>query len=414
MNGAFNGGSAVRDIDLFQQALALPKPWFVERSEFDAAKRRLDLYLDFEVGGTFVCPECGALGCKAYDSSEKSWRHLNFFQHEAHLHARVPRVQCARCGVKLVDVPWARPGSGFTLLFEAIVLMLVKSMTVAETARLLREHDTRIWRIVHHYVDQARAEADYTTVPQVGMDETASKRGHNYITLFVDLEQSRLLFATEGRGADTLAAFREDLERHEGKAEAIEEVCLDMSPAYQKGVAERFPQARVTFDRFHVLKLMNEAVDQVRREEQRQEPQLKHTRYLWLKNPLNLTNRQIAQYDTLWRQHLKTVRAYHLRLSLQDLWTQPTRLAEVFLKKWHSWAVRSRLAPVVAFARTVRAHWHGVLNWFQSRISNGVLEGINSLIQAAKAKARGYRTTRNLIAIAYLIAGKLQLRTLPI
>jgi transposase len=200
----------VRDIDLFQQALALPKPWFVERSEFDGAKRRLDLYLDFEVGGTFVCPECGARGCKAYDTSEKSWRHLNFFQHEAYLHARVPRVECGRCGVKLVDVPWARPGSGFTLLFEAIVLMLVKSMTVAETARLMREHDTRIWRIVHHYVDQARAEADCSTVRQVGMDETASKRGHNYIALFVDLEQSRLLFATEGRGADTSAALSPD------------------------------------------------------------------------------------------------------------------------------------------------------------------------------------------------------------
>ncbi len=142
-------------------------------------KRRLDLYLDFEVGGAFSCPECGRQDCKAYDTSEKSWRHLNFFQHEAYLHARVPRVQCGQCGVKLVEAPWARPGSGFKLLFEAIVLMLVKSMTVAETARFLDEHATRIWRIVHHYVDQARAEADYSAVRQVGMDETASKRGHN-------------------------------------------------------------------------------------------------------------------------------------------------------------------------------------------------------------------------------------------
>ncbi|MGH7469236.1 MAG: ISL3 family transposase [Longimicrobiales bacterium] len=404
----------MRDIDLFQQALALPQPWYVERSTFDAGNRRLDLYLDFEVGGTFACPECGALGCKAYDTSEKSWRHLNFFQHEAYLHARVPRVQCGACGVKLVEVPWARAGSGFTLLFEAIVLMLVKSMTVAETARFLGEHDTRIWRIVHHYVDQARAEADYSQVRKVGMDETASKRGHNYITLFVDLERSRLLFATEGRDADTLQAFRADLEAHGGQAEAVEEVCLDMSPAYQKGVVDQFPHAHITFDKFHLLKLMNEAVDQVRREEQPYTPQLKDTRYLWLKNPLDLTERQMARYDALWHQHMKTVRAYHLRLSLQDLWTQPSHLAEAFLKKWHSWAVRSRLAPIVAFARTVRRHWDGVLHWFQSRISNGVLEGMNSLIQAAKAKARGYRTTRNLIAIAYLIAGKLQLRTLPI
>ncbi|MEX2284847.1 MAG: transposase [Gemmatimonadota bacterium] len=123
---------------------------------------------------------------------------------------------------------------------------------------------------------------------------------------------------------------------------------------------------------------------------------------------------QIAHYDVLWNQNLKTVRAYHIRLSFQDFWAQPRRLAEGFLKKWYSWAVRSRLEPILGFARTVRNHWAGVLNWFQSRISNGILEGINSLIQAAKAKARGYRSNRNLIAMAYLIAGKLDLTTLPI
>ena len=378
----------MRDIDLFQQALGLPKPWYVVRSDFDPASRRLDLFLDFEAGGVFSCPECDAAGCKAYDTSEKTWRHLNFFQHQAHLHARVPRVNCSKCGVKLVEVPWARAGSGFTLLFEAIVLMLAKSMTIAEAARFLDEHDTRLWRIVHHYVDEARESADFSEVRVVGVDETASKRGHNYITLFVDLERSQLLFATEGRKAATLGAFREDLEAHGGSSTAIEDVCIDMSPAYEKGLADHFPDARITFDKFHIMKLLSAAVDEVRRQEQRSKPQLKSTRFTWLKNPGQLTTRQIAQYDALWNQNLKTVRAYHLRLSLQDLWTQPRHLAEGFLRKWYLWAVRSRLAPIVAFAKTVRAHWVGVLNWFQSRISNGVLEGMNSLVQAAKAKAR--------------------------
>ena len=404
----------VRDIDLFQQALGLPKPWYVVRSDFDPAARRLDLFLDFESGGTFPCAECGRAECKAYDTSKKEWRHLNFFQYEAYLHARVPRVQCSKCGVKQVEVPWARPGSGFTLLFEAVVLMLAKSMTMAEAARFLGEHDTKLWRIVHHYVDQARASADFSTVRHVGVDETASKRGHNYISLFVDLAHSRLLFATDGRHGATLGAFRADLEAHGGSAAAIEEMCIDMSPAYRKGIAEHFPEARVTFDKFHLVKLLNTAVDEVRRQEQRQEPQLKHTRFTWLTNPEQLTHRQIAHYDALWQQNLKTVRAYHLRLSFQDLWSQPRTHAEAFLKKWYGWAIRSRLDPIVGFARTVKSHWDGVLNWFQSRISNGVLEGINSLIQAAKAKARGYRTNRNLIAMAYLIAGKLDFRTLPI
>jgi transposase len=406
----------MRDIDLFQQALGLVAPWYVERAEFDATKRRLDLYLNFERGGTFRCPECGQGDCKAHDTTEKTWRHLNFFEHEAHLHARTPRVACARCGVKAVEVPWARSGSGFTLMFEAIVLMLVKEMPVAAAARLLGENDMRLWRIIHHYVDTAPAQVDLSEVRHVGVDETASKRGHNYISLFVDLEGPRVLFATEGRDAGTVAAFRADLEARGGKAEQIEEFCLDMSPAYLKGIAESFPQARITFDKFHVMKLLNDAVDQVRREEQRQRPELKGSRYVWVKNPENLTQTQLALLDGLDvpKLNLKTARAYQMRLTFQELWSMRDEIAEAFLKRWYFWATHSRLEPMIQVARTVRRHWDGVLNWFCTRISNGILEGINSLLQAARAKARGYRTERNFIAMAYLIAGKLNLQLLPI
>jgi transposase len=309
--------------------------------------------------------------------------------------------------VKLVHLPWARPGSGFTLLFEAFVLAMVKGMPVATVAKVLGEHDTRIWRILHHYVAEARARADFSRVRHVGVDETASKRGQDYITLFVDLEKKKLLFATEGRKAETVARFRADLEAHGARAEQIEEFCLDMSAAYRKGIAQAFPLAEITFDKFHIVKLINEAVDQVRREEQLERSELKGSRYVWIKNPQNLTNKQIAISDALHppRLNLRTVRAYHMRLSFQDLWQLPTDEAEPYLKKWYFWATHSRLAPMIRVARTIRDHWHGVLHWFETRISNGILEGINSLIQAAKAKARGYRSTRNLITMAYLTAG---------
>ena len=200
---------------------------------------------------------------------------------------------------------------------------------VKAAARLLNEHDTRLWRIVHHYVEEARDRADFSAVRQVGVDETASKRGHNYITLFVDLDESRLLFATEGRHAATLGTFREDLEAHGASAEAIEEFCLDMSPAYLKGLDQFFPTARLTFDKFHVMKLINEAVDEVRRQEQRVRPELKGSRYVWVKNPEQLTMKQIEISDRLRlpRLHLKTVRAYHLRLAFQDFWNAPRRRA---------------------------------------------------------------------------------------
>jgi transposase len=405
----------MRDTELFQQALGLTDPWYVKHSEFNHVESRLDLHLDFKAGAVFSCPECGAADCRAHDTVEKTWRHLNFFQHEAYLHARTPRVRCAKCGVLLVRVPWARPGSGFTLLFEALVMTYAKDMPVAALARMVGEHDTRVWRIIHHYVDEARAAADFSDVTRVGMDEKASRRGHNYVTLFVDLDESRLLFATETRESTTLAEFRADLERHGGLAGQVREFCLDMWPAYLKGIRDSFPEASLTFDKFHVMKLLNEAVDGVRRQEQRDRPELKRSRYVWTTNPENLTPTQFSLLDALDVKSLKlkTARAYHMRLAFQEFWTTPAEQARSFLKQWYFWATHSRLKPMIEFARTVRRHEEGILRWAESRVSNGVLEGLNSLIQAAKAKARGYRSTRNLIAMAYLLGGKLQFRLQP-
>jgi len=399
----------MRDTELFQMALGLVAPWQVQRTDFDAAAKRLDIYLDFAKGGRFACPRCGAADCPAYDTEAKTWRHLNFFQHEAYLHARVPRITCTGCGVKQVSVPWARDGSGFTLLFEALVMAMVKAMPVAAVERLVNEWDTRLWRVIHHYVEEARARADYGDVTRVAFDETASRRGHNYVSLFVDLACRRVLFATEGKDAATVAAFAKDLTAHGANPEAVAEVCIDMSPAFIAGTAESLPNAQITFDKFHVVKLINEAVDEVRRTEQKSRAELKKSRYLWLKNPQNLSDRQRAQLDGLSSSNLKTGSTYRIRLAFQELYQQPASQAEAFLKKWYWWATHSRLTPIIDVARTVKRHWKGILRWFHTKIANGIMEAINSLVQAAKAKARGYRSTRNLKAIIYLIAGKLEM-----
>ncbi len=391
----------MRETDLFAQALGLASPWFVAQCRFDASQKQLDLYLDFTPGGHFACPHCDQTQCKAYDSEEKTWRHLNFFEHEAYLHARTPRIHCPQCGVKTVSVSWAREGSGFTLLFEAFILTLAQQMPLNAVSRLVGEHDTRLWRILHHYVEQTRQEQDYSSVQEVGVDETASKRGHHYITIFVDMAQSKVLFATPGKDATTVTNFKDDLKGHGGRPEQIQEACCDMSPAFIAGIGETFPQAEITFDKFHVMKIINEAVDQVRREEQKEHPELKKSRYVWLKNPKNLTAKQQATLEHLKvkKRNLKTARAYQIKLTFQELYQQPIYLAEVFLRKWYFWATHSRLQPIIEAARTIKNHWAGVLRWFDSQLSNGVLEGINSLIQAAKSKARGYRSTRNLITI---------------
>lgn len=409
--GGRRGEFRMRDVDVFQQALGLTPPWRVESAQFDAEAGRLDIQLDFAAGSGFPCPVCDRQGCKAYDTSNKTWRHLNFFEHRAYLHARVPRVECQECGIKAVKVPWAREGSGFTLLFEGFVLALVKAMPVAAASRLVGENDTRLWRILHHYVDRAREQADFSEVTQVGVDETSSKRGHNYITLFADLEEAKVMFATEGKDHTTFTRFRRDLLAHGGQPEQIEEFCIDMSGAFRKGAEEQFPEAGIVFDKFHVMKLLNDAVDEVRRAEQKERPELKGSRYVWLKNPGNLTVKQEDMLEALTpsKLALKTARAYQIKLSLQEFWTLPGELAEEFLKRWYFWATHSRLGPIIRVAKTLKEHWNGILHWFRSRISNGILEAINSLVQAAKAKARGYRSTRNLITIVYLTTGKLEL-----
>jgi transposase len=401
----------MQEIQLFQMALGLLPPWHVERAEFDGERKRLDLYIDFVRGAEFPCPECAQAGCKAHDTVNKSWRHLNFFQHVAYLHARVPRVRCPKCGVKQVPIPWAREGSGFTALFEAFIMMIVKEMPVSAVARIVGEHDTRIWRILHHYVGEARNQEDYSGVSKIGVDETASKRGHNYITVFVDMDRSKVLFAVPGKDAATVTAFQEDLKAHGGSAAHVTQACCDMSPAFIRGIEDTFENASITFDKFHITKIINEALDQIRRQEQRTRPELKKTRFGWLKNPENLTAKQSTMIEELSVKtlNLKTAKGYQIKLAFRDLYSRPRDEAERFLKKWYFWATHSRLPPMIEAARTIKRHWDGVLNWFQSGLTNGVLEGINGLIQAAKTKARGYRSVRNLITIVYLIAGKLDL-----
>jgi transposase len=246
-------------------------------------------------------------------------------------------------------------------------------------------------------------------VSRIGVDETGAKRGQKYITLVVDMEAKKLLFGVEGRDQVTLKAFKEDLVVHGGDPARITEASIDMSPAFIKGLGDHFPNARLTFDRFHVMKLVGEAVDEVRRQEVKEYPELKKTRYVWLKNPSNLTGRQAEMLEALRNANLKTAEAYRMRVTLQDFYEQANpSAAKLFLQEWIAMVLASGIEPMAKVAKTLQSHTEGVLRWFRSGLSNGFLEGLNSLVKAAKAKARGYRKIRTLITIAYLIAGKLK------
>lgn len=402
----------MKDTDLFQLALGLSSPWTVTRSAFDAGEGRLDLYVDFPRGSRFACPDCGREGCAVHDTKDETWRHLDFFQHRTHLHARVPRVTCPDCGVRKAATPWARAGSGFTLLFEAYVLALAKAMPIKNIARLVGEHDTRLWRIVSHYVWRGVEAQDLSDVTRIAADETSARRGHDYISLFVDMAKRKVVYVADGKDAGTVTQFADFLETHGGDREAVSDASIDMGAAFEAGIKANFENAAITFDRFHVIKLANEAVDEVRRQEARNDFQIKGRRYIFLKNVGNLTQEQKEDLSRLEAQNLDTIQAMQIRMNLQRLFTMDVKTARRFLSRWNSWVEVCDLAPMKRLARTIMSKADGILRSIASGLSNGVLEAINGNVQAAKRKAKGYRTKRNLKAIVYLIAGDV-LESLP-
>lgn len=396
--------------ELFTQALGLTSPWAVESIDFQPEARRIDFTVACDQN-QLSCPSCQAQDQPIHDRKAKSWRHLDFFQYEAYIHARVPRVRCSHCGkTTQVSVPWARPGSRFTLLFEALSLTLAKVMPVRNCARQLRVNDKSLWRVIDHHVHKARHREDYSQVCHIGVDETACRRGQHYITLVHDLQQRRLVFATAGRDSATIKRFSDDLQAHHGHPERITQASIDMSKAYVAGIDRHLANASITFDRFHVIQLANKAVDEVRRAEVKYEAVLKKTRWGRLKDNARWSKKQAERVYDLTRTNLKTARAWRLKEALREIFREAgTREeAEQRLRRWYSWARRCRLDPMKKLALTLKAHWQGLLQGFSSHLNNGYVEAMNSLIQAAKARARGYGSIRHFIAICYLLAGKLR------
>ena len=408
MNTRLKGIVLMNELTLFTMALGLSDPWQVVDIRFSQEEGRLDLKIDFPKGAKFPCPSCRETRCDVHDTKDRTWRHLNFFQYETYLHARVPRVKCSQCGIKQVEVPWARPGSGFTLLFELLVLHLSREMSVAAVAELVAEHANCIWRILSHYVERARQEVDLSTFHLLGIDEFSARKGYVYVSSFSDLEASRVLYVAESRRKEVIEEFIEDLRNRGADPAQIDLVCCDMWDPYLHGLRNHLSQTQVVFDRFHIMSMMNKAIEKVRWMEQKDNRALKKTRYLWLKNPKNLTELQAERLEALKGLDLKTARAYHIKLALARFWElkQPVYAAH-YLKRWYFWATHSRLKPVIEVAKAIKRYWDGVVGYTLSRITNGVVEGLNSKIKTAMKRAYGFKQVNYLRTIVYLVAGKL-------
>ena len=404
----------MRSEELFAMGLGLSAPWEVSEVKFERGEggsSGLHIYIDFHRGSKFM-NDAGQL-VSAYDTEEKQWRHMNFFEHKCFLHCRVPRIRMKDGCVRMAEVPWARPGSGFTMLFEAFAMKLVESeMPVSSVSKRMRVSAPRIWRIFHHWVGKARNEIDLSAVSRIGVDETSSRKGHNYITNFVDLDTKRLIFASEGRGEETFGAFVCELERRGGRKENISVVSMDMSPAFISGYFEHFSHASLVFDRFHIVKMLNKAMDDTRKAESKDKRLLKGHRFTLLRRMKNLPAKKRSELETLMLTYPQVGEAYKYKEGFLDVFTGNMAPKEAidYIDKWCKAVMNTSLLFMKKFVATIRAHWSGIISTFSHPgVNNGILEGMNLKIQLAKRRARGFANINNFIDMAYLTCGRLNL-----
>ena len=399
---------------LFEAALGIAEPWLVASVDFDEKAKTLTVLIDFKPGTRFgISGHEGAH--PVHDTVTKTYRHLNFFQHECHLQVRTPRVKLPNGSVRLVEPDFAGRLNGFTLLFEALILMLARQMPFAAVARIVGESPHRVLAVCQKYVEMACGLADYSDVTALAIDETSRARGHSYVTLAADAQARRVLFVTEGRDAKTIERLAQYLDDHGCPAQSITSASIDMSPAFIVGVTEHLPNARITFDKFHVIGHASLAVDKMRRIEQRTDKSLKGLRWTLLKDRAKLKPAAAADLDALIAKMTvnRTARAWVYKEQLREILDRKQiNVVRAMLEHWCTCVLRSKVAPMKEVAKMIRAHLEGIVAWAQTRQTNGFLEAINGLFQAAKRRARGFTRIDTIRTVIFLIAGRLDFQAI--
>lgn len=397
---------------LFSLGLNLTHPWKVVKSEFKmsdgSSVRELHIWIDFASGSRFMSSKGTLLS--PHDTVDKQWRHLNFFEHPCYLHARVPRLRTDANSIEMVEVPWARLNSGFTMLFEAFSMALIEEETpVNSVAKTVKEYPHRIWTIFHHWVGRGKKSLDLSGVRRVGVDETSRRKGHTYITQFVDLDTRKTIFVCEGKDSEVFRKFCEWLLAHNGDPSFIEVVTMDMSGAFTSGCMKYLPNAQIAYDKYHMVQDANKALDAVRKNEGSEKKMLKGHRYTLLYLRKNLPEDKLQELDTILLTYPLLGKAHSLREGLVDILNDATSKVEGAWEdftKWMEMAEKSKLEPFKKLVATFRAHLFGIKTFFeQGNVTNGVLESLNAKVQLAKRRARGYTNVDNFVNMIYYVNG---------
>ena len=401
--------------DLYRHLLGLNEPWTVERVDLDMAKQHVDVYVNHPSGTRFACPECGQ-ECTVYDHlAERTWRHLDSCQFLTYLHAKPPRISCSEHGVRQARLPWAEEGSRFTHLFEVLAIDMLLAANVKRAAEILRISWDQAWHLMERAVLRGRTAKGDALPKQIGIDEKAIAKGHQYMTVVCDLNAATVEYVGEDRKEESLGKYFEAFTA--SQLAEIEALSLDMWPAYIKACMMNVPQAekKMVFDRFHIMQHVGIGVDRVRKQEHKEllqqgDATLTGSKYLWLYSAGNLPVAAQARFDSIKQGNLKTARAWALKESLREMWNyHSVGWATRYWQRWYFWATHSRLAPMIEKAKLLARHLPNILTYFKHRVTNAVAEGLNSKIATIQKRACGFRNRDNFKIAIYFHCGGLAL-----
>ena len=397
---------------LFKLGIGLSDPWRIKSLDLeDRGENRgiLHIHIGYENGSKFRYEE---EEYSVYDHQERTWQHLNFFEHKCYLHARVPRVKTKEGKVKLVPVPWAEKGSSFTLKFEEDVLSLISSNMTATAVGNRKEIGSKtVFRIVRKRVSYALATQQLEPVKELSVDETSSKKGDNYLTIMADRDRKKVVGIGIGKDKNAFADSLVDLEVRGGDRHEVKSITMDMSKSYIASAQEKMPQAAIVFDRFHISKKLNEAVDKIRRLDQKEYSELKNSRYLWLKNQNTLNEKELTTLNLLKDTYQNIGKVYQLKEQFREVFKEAAYSSKLTpLNNWMKIAWNSQLDPLQKFVNMLRRHWYGIKTYFTKQKTNAYAERVNLKIQEIKRLAKGYRNINNFIIMIYFHLGGLNLK----
>lgn len=374
------------------------------------------IQVDVKVAGRLYCGECGKPAKRKHGllGKERSWRHLSCLGYAIELSAKVYRVMCEKCGVRTMKVPWARTGSVFTREFEDEVAWFLQRTDQTACAGYFSINWVTAGKIARRVVEEKLDGNLLKGLRNIGVDEISYGRPMKFMTVVVDHDRGRVVWAAEGKDAETLGKFFALLPVEQ--REKIEVVSMDMSGAFAKAVRENLPQARIVYDRFHVIQLLTGAIDEVRREEMREAPtdeelrSIKGSRYSLLKNAFNLKTSDLETLASLQKNNKRLYRAYLMKEAFQQIYQADTAIsADAEFDRWRDWVMRSNIEPLKKFCRTVASHWDGIRAFFTHRITNARAEGMNSKIRMISHRAFGFHSGEALAAMLKLCCSGIKL-----